>query len=83
MEDQPVPSSSVESQASQPPSGAATPASPQALAGSFALDSLHKFTQATETFFHPSNYGAWTIMLNKFTQSLSAEFLRRWTVSER
>jgi len=69
------------SDASAPPSGTATPASAVPLAGSHALDSLHKFLQATETFYHPSNYGEWTMLLNKLTQNLSAEFLRRWTVS--
>lgn len=29
------------------------------LAGSKALDALAKLIQATEGFFHPSNYGAW------------------------
>lgn len=29
------------------------------LAGSKALDSLATLIQATESFFHPSNYGAW------------------------
>lgn len=33
------------------------------LAGSKALDALAKLIQATESFFHPSNYGAWAPQL--------------------
>lgn len=33
------------------------------LAGSKALDALAKLIQATESFFHPSNYGRWAPML--------------------
>lgn len=36
------------------------------LAGSKALDSLAKLIQATESFFHPSNYGAWAPHLSRF-----------------
>lgn len=33
------------------------------LAGSKALDALAKLIQATEGFFHPSNYGSWAPLL--------------------
>lgn len=36
------------------------------LAGSKALDSLATLTQATEGFFHPSNYGSWAVSLSRF-----------------
>jgi len=70
---------------SAPASGTSTPSTAlptigRPLAGSYALDSLAKFVQATETFFHPSNYGQWSLVLNKFTQYLATEFYRRWTV---
>jgi proteasome activator subunit 4 len=52
--------------------GASRPASPGKknertyLAGSKALDALAKLIQATEGFFHPSNYGAWAPHLVSF-----------------
>jgi proteasome activator subunit 4 len=45
--------------------------------GSRALDSLLKFVNATETFFHPSNYGGWTIALTRFLQNVTWEFTKR------
>ena len=47
--------------------GSNTPASETAtpqegyLAGCKALDSLEKFITSTESFFHPSNTGHWTL----------------------
>lgn len=54
--------------------------SPTYLAGSKALDSLAKLIQATETFFHPSNWGTWSIVLARFLQNVTWEFLKRWKV---
>lgn len=51
------------------------------IGGSKALDSLLKFINATETFFHPSNYGAWTIALTRFLQNVAWEFTKR-TIEE-
>lgn len=45
------------------------------LAGSKALDALAKLIQATESFFHPSNYGAWAPQLVRF--SLFASSFRK------
>lgn len=72
------PSTSATNSGTSTPMGTATPASSRPLAGSHALDSLYKFMQATETFFHPSNYGEWSMCLNRFTQNLASEFLRRY-----
>lgn len=36
---------------------------PAYLAGSKALDSLDKLFTSTESFFHPSNLGAWSIFV--------------------
>ncbi|KDN43334.1 hypothetical protein K437DRAFT_274941 [Tilletiaria anomala UBC 951] len=47
------------------------------LAGSKAIDHLARFIQATESFFHPSNWGAWQIQLSSLVQYLTWEFLRR------
>lgn len=50
--------------------GVNTPASKNAplqggyLAGSKALDSLEKFITSTESFFHPSNTGLWTLTVS-------------------
>ncbi|KAG9009627.1 hypothetical protein FRB90_008255, partial [Tulasnella sp. 427] len=48
------------------------------LAGSKALDSLDRLITSVETFFHPSNFGAWTFPLLTFVHRLAAEFSTRW-----
>ncbi|KAK4703609.1 proteasome activator subunit 4, partial [Phenoliferia sp. Uapishka_3] len=53
------------------------------LAGSKALDSLAKLIQATESFFHPSNYGAWAPILGSFLQHLTWEYHKRQKEEER
>lgn len=45
--------------------------------GSKALTQLAKFVQATETYFHPSNWGLWQVQLANFVQHLTWEFARR------
>ena len=42
-----------------------TPGSSQPgyLAGSKALDSLDKLLTSTESFFHPSNFGPWSMLV--------------------
>ncbi|KAJ4476678.1 hypothetical protein J3R30DRAFT_3759946 [Lentinula aciculospora] len=47
------------------------------LAGSKALDSLDRLITSTESFFHPSNSGPWSITLTTFLQRLAAEFANR------
>ncbi|KAG5648210.1 hypothetical protein DXG03_006165 [Asterophora parasitica] len=47
------------------------------LAGSKALDTLDRVITSTETFFHPSNHGAWTGVLTAFLNRLAGEFVRR------
>ncbi|GAA5990546.1 hypothetical protein JCM10908_003124 [Rhodotorula pacifica] len=53
------------------------------LGGSKALDALAKFIQATEGYFHPSNYGKWAPRLGRFLQNVTWEFLKRWREEER
>ncbi|PAV21860.1 ARM repeat-containing [Pyrrhoderma noxium] len=48
------------------------------LAGSKALNSLEKLITSTETYFHPSNSGVWSISLTSFLQQLSSIFCHRW-----
>ncbi|KAH9853059.1 ARM repeat-containing protein [Lenzites betulinus] len=48
------------------------------VAGSRALDSLDKLITSVESFFHPSNYGIWSLNLTHFVQRLMAEFSKRW-----
>ncbi|EJF66455.1 ARM repeat-containing protein [Dichomitus squalens LYAD-421 SS1] len=64
----------------RPDSGSApgTPSSEGYLAGSRALDSLDKLVTSVESFFHPSNYGIWSLNLTHFVQRLMAEFSKRW-----
>ncbi|KAJ7630604.1 hypothetical protein FB45DRAFT_746590 [Roridomyces roridus] len=47
------------------------------LAGSKALDTLDRLITSTESFFHPSNSGPYTIALTSFLQYLSAFFCQR------
>lgn len=62
------------------PRTAASTAPKTSLGGSKVLDSLAKFVQATETFFHPSNAGLWSYKLINFAYCLSHHFYHRWTV---
>ncbi|CCM01636.1 uncharacterized protein FIBRA_03697 [Fibroporia radiculosa] len=48
------------------------------LAGSRALDSLDKLITSTESYFHPSNYGHWSLSLTLFVHRITAEFAKRW-----
>ncbi|KAH8100456.1 ARM repeat-containing protein [Cristinia sonorae] len=52
------------------------------LAGSQALDSLDKLITSTESYFHPSNTGHWTIALTSFLHRLTTEFCKRWKEEE-
>lgn len=47
------------------------------LGGSKALAQLAKFVQATESYFHPSNWGLWQAQLTNFVQHLTWAFARR------
>ncbi|KAG8953342.1 hypothetical protein FRC04_002752 [Tulasnella sp. 424] len=42
------------------------------------LTPLHRLITSVETFFHPSNFGAWTFPLLTFIHRLAAEFSTRW-----
>ncbi|BGP18854.1 hypothetical protein JCM10213_003509 [Rhodosporidiobolus nylandii] len=53
------------------------------LAGSKALDALAKLIQATEGYFHPSNYGSWAPLLGRFLQNVTWEFLKRHKEEQR
>ncbi|TDL28791.1 hypothetical protein BD410DRAFT_863415 [Rickenella mellea] len=52
------------------------------LAGSQALDSLDRLITSTESFFHPSNSGPWSLNLALFLHHLMKEFATRWTEEE-
>ncbi|KAI0034963.1 hypothetical protein K488DRAFT_83562 [Vararia minispora EC-137] len=67
---------------SSPASGTQTPQQPGYLAGSRALDSLDRLITSTETYFHPSNSGLWSISLSSFVASLAVEFAKRWQDEE-
>lgn len=62
--------------------GSITPGETGSLAGSKALDSLEKMITSTETFFHPSNFGIWTLSLTSFLQRLASVFCCRWKEEE-
>jgi proteasome activator subunit 4 len=53
------------------------------LGGSKALDALAKLVQATESYYHPSNWGSWSPFLARFLQNITWEFLKRWKVRNR
>ncbi|GAA5990324.1 hypothetical protein JCM11641_006250, partial [Rhodosporidiobolus odoratus] len=53
------------------------------LAGSKALDALAKLIQATEGYFHPSNYGSWAPLLGRFLQNITWEFYKRFKEEQR
>ncbi|KAJ3990413.1 hypothetical protein F5890DRAFT_1398687 [Lentinula detonsa] len=48
------------------------------LAGSKALDSLARLIASVESFFHPTNSGAWTTDLSAFIKSVVYNFNKRW-----
>ncbi|KZS93077.1 ARM repeat-containing protein [Sistotremastrum niveocremeum HHB9708] len=52
------------------------------VAGSKAVHSLDMLITSTESFFHPSNHGAWSLTLTSFIKHVSAEFLKRWKEEE-
>lgn len=50
---------------------------PELVGGSKALTQLAQLVQVTETYFHPSNWGAWQAQLVNLVQHLTWEFARR------
>lgn len=52
------------------------------LAGSWSLDSLERLITSTETYFHPSNAGVWTLCLTTFLHRICVEFCKRWKEEE-
>ncbi|KZP00936.1 ARM repeat-containing protein [Calocera viscosa TUFC12733] len=53
------------------------------LGGSKALESLDRLITSTESFFHPSNAGIWTVDLTSFIHRITYEFLKRVKEEER
>ncbi|KAK2462050.1 hypothetical protein APHAL10511_006513 [Amanita phalloides] len=53
------------------------------VAGCKALDSLLKMVASTESFFHPSNSGAWTADLSAFLKYVVYEFNKRWYAEQK
>ena len=51
--------------------------------GSKALTQLAALIQATETFFHPSNWGMWQVQLATLVQHITYEFVSRCKQEER
>lgn len=56
---------------------------PDLVGGSKALTQLAQFVQATETYFHPSNWGAWQAQLVSLVQHLTWEFAHRARAEKR
>lgn len=46
------------------------------------LTHLANLIQATESYYHPSNYGRWSYSIVNFLRQLSWEFLKRWRDGE-
>ncbi|KAH6648157.1 hypothetical protein BKA67DRAFT_523821 [Truncatella angustata] len=58
--------------------------SPQCLdKNSSILDSLEGLMESIDTFFHPSNQGAWTQMLAQLTFYLTEMFVSRWNKEQK
>ncbi|KAF9036519.1 hypothetical protein BDZ89DRAFT_1100671 [Hymenopellis radicata] len=53
------------------------------LAGSRALDSLARLIASTESFFPPSNPGAWAADLSAFIKCIVYDFNKRWHEEQR
>ncbi|VDB99350.1 unnamed protein product [Peniophora sp. CBMAI 1063] len=68
------PPRSVASATDSPGAGA----SADLVAGCKALDSLARLIHSTESFFHPSNSGVWTIALTSLLASFATVFQQRW-----
>lgn len=45
---------------------------------SSTLSHLAELIQATESFYHPSNYGKWSYVLALFLEALARDYLERW-----
>ncbi|KAF9155612.1 hypothetical protein BG015_009167 [Linnemannia schmuckeri] len=45
---------------------------------SSTLAHLAELIQATESFYHPSNYGKWSYVLALFLEALARDYLERW-----
>jgi len=69
--------STTSSEAPTPTRNGTSTAKPVYLAGSKALDALARFIQATESYFHPSNWGMWVFPLSTFVKNLTWEFVKR------
>ena len=70
--------SATPSESATPSRGApSVPSKPTHLAGSKALDALARFIQATESYFHPSNWGMWVFPLSTFVKNITWEFVKR------
>ncbi|CDS14218.1 hypothetical protein LRAMOSA06388 [Lichtheimia ramosa] len=49
---------------------------------SYVLTLLEELVQATELYYHPSNYGTWSFYLTLFMHHVAEMFLKRWQEEE-